>query len=1166
MKISLNPFLQNGKGGVSLIEPSQTNPRAVFDNTKTPFFLARPLTRTLMKLNLIALLLGLGLSQVDARTYAQQVTLKRQKTNLETILKDFEKQSGYTFFYKKTDIAPIKGVDIDVKNMPLDQALNSVLKNGNFTYEYFDKTIVIKKEPLSSNREIPINSLSRTTELVTSKFQQDYVIGKVLDEHKKPVAGATVTLKSNPKSVVATNQAGDFYLPMSSNNQEVIVSLLGYKQHVQRVTFGKPNLIVLKVEEGELEEVVVSTGIFQKVDKSFTGSSRTVTREELKAFGNRNLITSLRNIDPSFNIIESNSFGSDPNRMPEIQIRGNSSIPNVNEIQSDAGVSLNTPLIILDGFESSLRKLLDINENDVESLTILKDASATAMYGSRGANGVVVITTRTPRVGRLRVSFGTNINIENPDLSDYSLINGRDKLELERIAGYYDNARAETDFPLKQYYNFLLSEINRGVETDWKSIPLRTSFGQRNDLRIEGGDSKFRYSASFQNNNVKGVMKGSGRNNFNGDITLAYILEKVRFRNNLQVQYGRSDQSPYGGFEDYTKLNSYWTPYDANGNVVKSLGDPGSSIYSSYWTTLPANPMFNASLNTYDYTNLSELVNNTSVEWNILSELQLRGRIGLTKSNTQDNRFRPAEHTAFKDYPVDDLFRKGDYRFGNSNHFKYDAAINISYNNIFSGKHQVFGGIDANIKQVEDLFSQYEVEGFPNENLDYPSMALQYSQGSKPYGKESLTRAVGFVANGNYAYDDRYATDLTVRFDGASQFGNNKRFAAFWSAGLAWNIHNEAFLKENPYVNRLKVRASIGTSGSQNFNAYQAMTTYKYYSDDRYFNWLGAYALGLGNEDLKWQSTLKNNIGLDAEFFDNRLKLTADYYIQTTEDLVSSVNLPASNGFDSYTANIGRLRNKGYEVAVTGILLKNPEGLTWSVSTGFYGNRNKMLETSQALKDAQKVIQTGTIEPGTMYVEGYSSRAIWVVPSLGIDPSTGKEMYLTANGEPTYTWNSSDVTAVGTTEPKIYGNFSTMVRYKNLTLNASFRYNYGSQSYNKTLRDKVELTNYKYNVDSRVFDSRWQYPGDFAAFKGILVTTPTYKTSRFVQDENTLIVSNINLQYQMSRMEWIKRLGMESLYVTADVGEPFHFSTIRQERGTSYPFSRMYSLKLNVTF
>jgi len=1107
----------------------------------------------LLKLKLTFIILTTVILQVSATGYAQ-ITLKEKGAPLEQIIQKIRKQTGYDLFYDASTLSRARPVTIDVTNASLEEALEKCFKDQPFTYRVTRKTIVVQYAAME--RVVLVRPV-RT------------IVGKVVDEFGKPIPGASIRIKDSNGRPIATRSDGSFIIVVGSENDVLIVSYIGYKtQEVKLKPNQGPLLIKMEVAENKMNEVVINTGLFKKADKSFTGASTTVTQKELKQFGNRNLITSLRNIDPSFNIIESNSFGSNPNRLPEIQIRGGSSMPNVNDLQNNTRVDLNTPLIILDGFQSSLQAMLDINENDVESITMLKDAAATAIYGSRGANGVIVITTRSPKPGKLRLSFGSNINIEAPDLTQYSLLNARDKLNLENIAGYYNNARAETDLPLKRYYNYLLNEVNRGVETDWLAIPLHTGIGQRHNLRIEGGDEAFRYSASGQVNNIQGVMKGSSRNTFNGGITLSYTYKNIRFRDNLQVQQGRSTESPYGAFSDYARMNPYWRAYDDNGNVLKTVGDPGNLDWTNYWTGgLPTNPLYNATLNTFDKSSTSNIVNNASVEWSIKPELTLRAQLGLTKGIVQSDKFRSADNTAFANYGVDDVFRKGDYVYGVSNSLGYDGSLNLAYSKTFGKNHVVFAGLDYNVRQDKSSAYSFTAEGFPNDSFDFISMGLQYAKDGKPTGTESLSRAVGITSNVNYIYANKYFVDATLRLDGSSQFGSKKRFAPFWSTGLGWNIHNESFLADNKIVNRLKLRGSVGITGSQNFNAYQALSTYSYYTNDRYFNWIGSRLMGLGNENLQWQQTLKYDVGTDAEFLNRRLKITADYYIETSNDLVSSVNLPASNGFSYYTDNIGKMRNKGYELKATGFLIANPQKFTWSISAALMHNVNKVLETSQALKDAQKAVQNVLVgSPGVLYVEGYSSKAIWVVPSLGIDPSTGKELYLGADGQPTYVWSGNNVQAMGSTEPKAYGNFSTMVRYKNLSVNASFRYTLGSQQYNQTLVDKVENGDYHYNVDSRVYYNRWQQPGDMAAFKGLLVTGSTYKTSRFVQDENTLICQNIDIQYDLRSKRVLKKLGLEALNFTADIADPMYLSTIRRERGTTYPFSRQFSLSINATF
>ncbi|MBS0027331.1 SusC/RagA family TonB-linked outer membrane protein [Chitinophaga sp. 22321] len=1110
------------------------------------FYALAGLLMELQKRVKAAAILLLIVSLQTGTAAAQKINLNLKHASLKEIFGKLEAQTGLSFMWDEHVLRISHPQDIQVSNATLPETMAILLSNQPLTYRIVNKMVVINEKTLT-----PVNAI----------FQE--ISGYVRDEAGLAIPFATVAVKGANRGAVSSPD-GRFRLNVNAFPVTLLVSCQGYALREIKVPGpGTLNIVLVKSQQ-QINEVVVTTGIFNRKKESFTGAVTTVTAEQLAAFGNRNLITSLRNIDPSFNIVESNTFGSNPNRLPEIQIRGNSSLPNVNELQDETRVGMNTPLVILDGFESSLQKLLDINQNEVASITMLKDASATAIYGSRGANGVIVITTRAPQPGKLRLSYRGDVNIEMPDLTAYHVLNAREKLELEYKVGLYDNARAENDVPLKQYYNYLMSEVNRGVETDWLSKPVRTGIGQRHNVRMEGGDNAFRYSISAQVNDIQGVMKGSSRRTFNGTINLSYYYRNIRFTNNLIIGLGESAESPYGSFSDYVKMNPYWAPYDENGRVIKLLGNPGSNIYGNRWNTLPTNPLYDATLNTFQKYKTTDITNNLSVEWRIQPDLLFRARLGLTKMNSDSDYFRPADHTAFA--ATEDILRRGSYQYGVNKGFRYDASANLSYTRQL-GAHAIFAGLDYNIREARTSGYSFVAEGFTNPKFDFISMALQYAQGGKPGGAESLTRSVGVTGSVNYTYDERYFMDLSLRSDGASQFGKLNRFAPFWSAGLGWNLHKEAMFKHLSFINRLKLRGSIGVTGSQNFNAYQALSTYGYYTDDRYYSWTGAYLMGLGNESLKWQQKMNYDAGLEADLFNRRLSLVADYYIETTNGLISSVDLPASSGFPNYIENIGKLENCGFEVKATAFVIRNlRKAFTWSISGALVHNRNKILMISEALKTAQKSSENATgAVPGMLYKEGYSTNTIWVVPSLGIDPSTGKELYLNRNGEPTYLWNSLDLRASGISEPAYFGNFSTLVRYKNFSMNLSFGYRFGGQLYNQTLINKVENADYRYNVDARVYDNRWQKPGDNAAFKGLLVTAATNRTSRFVQDEKTLTMQNANFQYDV-KSSFAKKLKMQALSFSANMADLFYLSTVRRERGTTYPFSRQLSLTVNALF
>jgi len=1121
-------------------------------------------TRAAARLHVIVLMFGIGLGQVSAYTFGQQITIHEPNGRLESILREVERQSGCSFFYKKDEVERIANLSVDIEDMSLDQALDVLLGDAGFTYDIFGKTVVLKKAPPMAD-----SARAKADDIRAAAVQQ-HLHGRVLDENGNPLAGASVRIKSDTSGMVSISGAdGGFTLPGASLGKVLVVSYIGYRDG-EMTAIADPEKMTLRLQrqEAAVEEVVV-TGIFKRPIGSFTGAATTISAEELQRFGTRNLITSIRNIDPSFNIIESNQFGSDPNRLPEIQIRGNSHIPNVGELQDQTRTDLNTPLIILDGFQSSLRKLYDLNENEVESITLLKDAAATAMYGSRGANGVVVIVTKAPQLGKLRLSYRLDGNVEVADLTGYNLLRAREKLELERLAGYYNaDDRASRDVVLKRYYNYLLNEVNSGVETDWLSLPVRNGIGQRHNLRMEGGIEAFRYSASAQYNDVQGTMRGSSRGTFNGSITLAYAINSFRLQNNTQISEQRTSESPYGEFSRYVQMNPYWRIYDEDGEVLKQLGHPGNGDYQYRWGTLPTNPLYDATLNTFDKGRLSELTNNTELEWRVLPGLTSRARLGLTKIVSQSDRFRPGDHTAFADYSAEDALKRGDYRYGVGNGFGYDGSLTLQYDRRM-GRHTIFTGLDYNIRYDNRYNYTFLAQGFNHPNFDFIGMATQYPENGAPQATESLVKAVGFTGMVNYVYNDRYFTDFMARFDGSSQFGSNRRFAPFWSFGIGWNLHEEHFLKGSPYVSLLRLRGSIGATGSQTFAPYQALSTYRYYTDSNYFAWNGAYMMGIGNPDLKWQTNFKNNVGLDGEFFGRFFRLSADYYVETTRDMVSSIELPPSNGFPDYVTNIGRMRNRGLEVRST-VFFMNDARRTWSLTGAIVRNENTIIQISEALRAAQQNIRTDNENYGArIYEENYSSNTIWAVRSLGIDPSNGRELYLGADGQPTYAWRGTDVVAVGTAEPKYFGNFSTFFRFRDFSLNMAFGYRFGGQQYNQTLVQRIESSNYQYNVDARVYDSRWQNPGDHVGFKGILITAPTYKTSRFVQDENSLQLQNVNLQYNLRTKAALARMGLrglQALSFAANWADVFHTSTIRRERGLSYPFARHLSFNISATF
>ena len=1101
----------------------------------------------LRKMKLILFLCWAGMMQVSAMSYAQTgtVSIRVKETALHEIFQLIEAQCGYTFVYNNEQLNGLKPVSIEMTDAKISKVLDECLKGTDLRYELLDQIIVINRRSALPQTALDLQ-------------------GTVKDKEGNPLPGVSVFIKGTTIGV-ATDVDGKFKMQLPEmENMVLVFSFTGMKKQEVKYTKQPVLNIVMEEDVAEMEEVVVN-GYFTKNKDSFTGNAVVVSKDELAKVSSNNLLSALQVFDPSFRLKDNVDMGSNPNSMPNFRIRGNSGFGAEGLSEANLKNDPNLPTFILDGYEVDVEKIFDLNMDRIESVTILKDASATAIYGSRAANGVVVVTTKAPQEGQLRVSYNLNVAISAPDLSDYHLLNAREKLDLELRSGYYDNVRAEKEVALKQKYNEILQQVERGVNTYWLSKPLRVGIGHRHNIKLEGGDPSFRYSATAQYNDVAGVMKESFRRTFNGGINLSYKTSELIFRNQLTISLNKAQESPYGTFDEYVKLNPYWTATDENGNIKRFFDED----YEYWGGSYPANPLYNATLNTKETSDYTNITNNFSMEWKPIQEFTLRGTFGIYTQTSNTDNYLPPEHTSFADYTDENYFRRGSYDYSTNKSSRYNFSLTANYSKVFAEKHMVYAGLNMDLEDQRSRGYSFSVEGFPSGSLDFLSVAMQYKENGKPGGSESKSRRVGFVGNASYSFEDRYFVDASFRTDGSSLYGSDRRFAPFWSAGIGWNIHREGFMSDVDWINRLKIRASVGETGSNNFSSYEAMATYAYSLSDRYYNWMGANMKALANPDLEWQKTMKYNAGIEVNMLNNRLSMICDLYLERTNGLMSSLELPPSNGFSSYKANIGKLENKGFELKVTGYLLRDTEReLIWSVTGSLVRNKDKIIELSEAMKEANAtLLETGGATPNKIWQEGDSQNAIYAVRSLGIDPSNGRELFLKKNGEVTYTWDANDRVFCGVDQPDYRGNINTMFMWKDLSVNLSFGYEWGGQQYNSTLISRVENADKKYNVDRRVYEDRWKEPGDRTFFKGINETTATQATSRFVQDEATFTCQNLNVTYDLKGNKWLKRnLGIQTLTLKGDIADLFRISTIKQERGTSYPFSRQFSFTLSAMF
>ena len=917
------------------------------------------------------------------------------------------------------------------------------------------------------------------------------------------------------------------------------------------------NKIILEEDSKSLEDVVV-TGYFQRKKISQTGAEVVVGGEEIAKVGSLNLLQAISAFDPTVRTIENTEFGSDPNRMPEITVRGEKGF-DLRENADDSRTNPNAPLYIMDGIEVTATTVYDMDMNRIASFSILKDAAATSLYGSRGANGVILITTKRPDPGKIRVTVNANYNISVPDLRSYNLMDAREKLEYERLAGLYTNkyGNREEQTLLDIKYNKILSEIERGVNTYWLSQPLTTSLNQRYSAFLEGGDDHFRYGLNLKYDNDKGVMKESGRLKYGISAYFSYeIAKKLVARNDITIDDVKATDSPYGSFSDYTSLNPYERIYDAEtGEMRRQFTSNGRTIRNVLANSLLPNKSFNK------YTQIRD---NFQVQWWATSHLMFKGNIAITKQLNRSENYLSPESVNFEG--VTDAARKGSYTVSNGTDIDVEGNLTANYNTNLFDKLAVSVGVGSELITTRSESDGYTATGFLNDKLIYPSYALQFKQGSTPSGSLDRAKSIGFFGNANFNWDNRYILDFTYRTDGSSRFGRESRFAPFWAVGAAWNVNREKFWTQSGYM---KIRGSVGSTGSTNFSADQALTRFVYSNNSEYNGIYGAVINAYGNPALKWQNVMKYNIGLDMSILKNIITLNFDAYLERTENLLLNIDVAPSTGFTSYTENMGSMDNKGFEARLRFNILNNyKKDLNWNVTLSTSHEKNKIRKISNAMKamneEALKLINNTGGSVFRMYEEGRSQTALMLVRSAGIDPATGNEIYIKRDGSLTFDYDPNDRVEVGDTYPKFKGYFNSNLTWKGLNLYMNFSYEMGAKQYNSTLAQKVEGADPYRNADRRVLYDRWKQPGDVSMFRRIDDTSSVYQSTRLMQKNNFLNMSSLSISYDIPR-KYIQRSAIERCKFIFSMTDLFRISTIKQERGTSYPFARTMSLGFNIT-
>lgn len=1081
----------------------------------------------------------------------KKITLRVSNKPLGKVLKMVAETAGAKITLQGVSLWNIdKPTSIAVKDKPLDKVLGELIGNQNVKIRYEgDNMIILEPDEQKGSASIEYK-----------------VSGMILDrDTQEPLIGATVLITDGSGKGdrgCITDLDGKFSLKLN-RKESITISYVGYETISKQITKDENNIVIELKPSIEFDEVVI-TGISRRSKNSFTGNYVEVKGEELRKMNPTNILKSLQFFDPSFKIIENNKTGSDPNAEPDFQIRGDQSLGSKSASSMDLmldNVSSrpNTPLFVLDGFIVPMSRILDLDPERVETITILKDAAATSVYGSRAANGVVVVETKVAPDGALTVSYNGTMTVQTPDLTDYNMMTAAEKLETEWKAGLYNPTMAN-DMNL---YNKYLRNVLGGVNTYWLSKPLRTAIQHRHSASIAGGTDVFRYSLDLNLAMQPGVMKESSNQNKGVNFNMTYLKDKFTMRANINLAESSSSNSPYGSFSQYSRLNPYYIPTDENGKQLKVLDN---NIVSGR-STIITNPLYNANVGIKDLSNGLNIAATIGLEYMVLKNLRITEQLSYTRGLAGTNIFKPADHTDFE--LEDDMTRRGSYSKSTGEMSSWSSNFGINYNLVIKDHlFSLFGNWTVN--EDRNNYVNLAATGYPDPHMDDFIFGNKMETGMNNIGTENISRSIGLIGQFSYSYDNRYSVDFNLSGEASSRYADH-RLVPFWSVGARWNAHNEKWL--SGYLSNLVFRASYGITGEQNFSPSDAIEYYSYSEAMRpyqSFPVLGALLSGLNNTGLGWAKTHNTSFAVDFSFWKNRLNVSLNYYNNITKELLTSYDLAPSTGFSTMVMNAGELQNQGFDATLNVIAIQNiRKGFFWTINANANYNKNKILKLSDFLKKVNEEQMKSAAAPLPQYQEGQSTTTLYVVQSLGVDPVTGKEVYLKRDGTKTFVWDANDKVPVGDTNPKISGTFSTNINWKDLSCSLGFTYKYGGVVYNQTLVDKIENQNVAYNLDRRAGQGRWEKPGDvtsYVRFSPNGASTPA--STRFIMKDNEIRFATINVGYRLSseKFKFLRYISADVIALNFTTNDIARISPIKMERGLDYPFARSYTFSMSIMF
>ncbi|SDJ89898.1 TonB-linked outer membrane protein, SusC/RagA family [Catalinimonas alkaloidigena] len=981
--------------------------------------------------------------------------------------------------------------------------------------------------------------------------QRVAVSGQVVGEDGEPIPGVSVLVKGTSTGTI-TDIEGQYALNVADENTTLVFSFVGYLTREIPLNGQTRIDVSLESDVRALSEiVVVGYGTTKKSD--LTGSVETIAPDNLIKKPAASVDQLLQGQAPGLQVI---TPSGEPGAGATIRIRGVSSLS-----------GSNSPLVVVDGFPwGDAGNLKQINPDDIASIEVLKDASAAAIYGSRGANGVILITTRSGQAGKARISFNSLVSVSTlPSKLDV----WRDPVQEAIIS---NEARQNSGLePLYTGQNYLgtyyptIAEL-RGLDpnrpawpyrTDWAELVYRNPISQNYTLAADGGNEKTKYSISGNYYNEQGLAIKNGYEKLTGRVNLDQEVHKnVKVGVNLILTHTMR----HGGGLSAGR-SSIFPVYDTTGAYFRiSPLDFGNPI--AY-----ANEVLNES-------KTIDVLGTTYLNWQITPWLQFRTQLSNKYGHSINDWYEPRDAT-YNGYQFEG--------FGTIDNWSGNELLNENYFTIdkhLSDQHylNLVAGFTTQLSSSRG--SRLEGHGFVNDNLRNENMNAAQEQIASNWLSRSVLES--WIGRASYTYLDRYLVTFTARADGSSKFGANNKWAFFPSAAVAWKIHEEAFAKNLPALSEAKLRVSYGLTGNQGISPYQTLDrlgTGRYYLDGAFqvgygpgiFDWDGYNKVwsGVPNESLRWETTKQFDIGLNVGLFNQRVTLTADYYYKHTEDLLRRSNITPSSGYDRIWVNDGVIDNQGIELGLNGQILNGP--LEWTLGGNFTLNRNKVV----SMGENEFVWNGSSIEMlrsplnafliGQPYNAFYGYRTDGIIQTQEEGEAAGLSGDMAQPGEIKYVdlnedgkVDDNDRTVIGNPNPDFIYTINTSLRYRNFDFSAQL---YGVQG-----NDIFDFQ--KFSPSRQV--QRWTPDNPTDAFPSVSSNRAYYGSDWFVTDGSFLRIQNLTLGYNVP-LENVKALSNVRVYLSASnlyTFTKFHtgYDPEVQENGQnwgSYPRPRVFSLGLN---